>query len=91
MQYASSLGKLQIQEEKWAWQSSIPVFFDICEVIWGGSKATEQIPSGVESIDIEDVMTSSTSTTDTISTQGSLNSSIDEDDQTPSKSSGTVD
>ena len=69
------------------------LFFDICETIWGGSPATEQIPSGVESIDIDqDVMTtSSTSTTDTISTPGSLNSSIDEDDQTPSKGSGTVD
>ena len=36
-------------------------------------------------------MTSSTSTADTISTPGSLNSSIDKDNQTPSKSSGTVD
>ena len=53
------------------------LYFDLCEHIWGGSPATEQIFSGVESIDIDqEVMTSSTETA-----LGSLNSSVDEDDQ----------
>lgn len=56
------------------------LYFDLCEhiYIWGGSPATEQISSGVESIYIDQEVT--TSSTDTASA-GSLNSSVDEDDQ----------
>ena len=61
------------------------LYFDLYEHIWGGSPATEQILSGVESIDIDqEVMTSSTETA-----SGYLNSSVDEDDQVQSRDDST--
>ena len=70
----------------------VMLYFELCEHIWGGSPVTEQIPSGVESQDIavdvdQDVGTSDTtvsvhgssSSSDTASVPGSLNSSLDDD------------
>ena len=55
------------------------LFFDLCESIWGGSPATEQIPSGLESTEL-DYDTSITSSTETLSAGSSfLNSRIDKD------------
>ena len=62
------------------------LYFDLCEHIWGGSPATEQILSGVESIDIDQQVT--TSSTETASA-GSLNSSVDEDQPAQSKDDNT--
>ena len=54
------------------------LYFDLCEHIWGGSPATEQILSGVESIDInQEVATSSTDTCTAVSG----GSNVDEDEQ----------
>lgn len=33
------------------------LYFEQCELVWGGSPATETIPSGVESTDIDDTNT----------------------------------
>ena len=58
------------------------MYFDLCESIWGGSPATEQIPSGFESIESEgDTGSGTTSSTETVT---SLNTSV-EDDQPVSK------
>ena len=59
------------------------LYFDLCKHIWGGSPATEQIVSGVESIDM-DLEGATTSSTETAGS-ASLNSSIDEDDRVQSK------
>ena len=59
------------------------MYFDLCESIWGGSPATEQIPSGFESIESEgDTGSGTTSSTETVGS--SLNTSV-EDDESVSK------
>ena len=52
------------------------LYLNLCEHIWGGSLATDQIVSGVENIEM-DLEATSTSSTETA---GSLNSSVDEND-----------
>ena len=56
------------------------LYYDLCESIWAGSPATEQISSGLETTDVEQDHLPPTSTDDT-STMSSLNSSMEEDEQ----------
>lgn len=57
------------------------LYFDLCESIWGGSPSTEQIPSGLESIESEPDAVPLTSSTETISASSSLNTSVEADDE----------
>ena len=61
------------------------LYYDLCESIWAGSPATEQLSSGLETTDTEQGHLQPTSTDDT-STTSSLNSSM-EDEQVRSKES----
>ena len=64
--------------EYWVVPGRTRAWWDICEHIWGGSPATQQILSGVESIDIDQEMM-----TTSMDTAASMfwNLSVDEDDQ----------
>ena len=45
-------GKLSIRAEEAAMAGVIMCYFDLCNQIWGGSPATDQLQSGVESTDM---------------------------------------
>lgn len=59
--------------------------FDLCESIRGGLPSTEQIPSGLESIELESDVMPLISSTGTISASSSLNTSVEDDDELTSK------
>ena len=56
------------------------LYYGLCESIWAGSPATEQISSGLETTDEEQDHLPPTSEDDT-STTSSLNRSTEEDEQ----------
>ena len=56
------------------------VVYELCESIWAGFPATEQLSSGLETTDTEKGHLQPTST-DNTSTTSSLNSSMEEDEQ----------
>ena len=63
-------------------------YYELCEQVWGGSPATEQIDGGIETVELEDVLDQSAAkdTTATTTTTSSSSESAQADSQVQAES-----
>ena len=68
----------------------VMIYYELCEQVWGGSPATEQIDGGIETVELEDVLDQSaakdtTATTTTTTTSSSESAQADSQVQAESE------
>ena len=72
----------------------VTLYFELCERVWGGSPATEQIPSGLETADLDDDSPSSSENSTNSHSAASENwqnlGAFEEVDSNPTPSAATI-